>query len=608
MPAITDLPVELFLDNILPLLPNADLIHFGATSRLFYQLASDETLWHRKLQQDFNFSGADTARRTGWKFLYSRLAHPRLHVWGESTHGRLGMAEGDLPRSNVPMGVPFPVQLRIPGVRIVSLVASGMSFHALDSKGNVFVWGELDGSAMALRSDGFSEPCKRAERPMRLNLPVKFRSLSCGRLHTTALDASSDVWTFTSWGRPFRLSSPLLDKSSPDSTPAQIECGWAFSSVLTMGGDVLVFWPLGGRMHGVIERTNEELNETRPESRARPTKEEPDVIPCHWWVMQGVDPIRLPPIPANLPEMDTGLGERERAEETRVVKVAGMDNYLIALTNKGHVLRYDHLGGEHDYERGAWRFLPEFCDPQRIRANPAFAEHDIELPEALQITHISAHFTTFFAYTPGARSLVLMGKSDTPEPFTPLVLPALQNRGVIAVVLGDYHYGALTASGQLLTWGSFSKGALGLGEPTQLPVGTPGGFATEANRQAALRGRWGMQVPPPEVREPAPVHFGSAGAAREMFCFAAAAAGWHTGALVIDLDPDADEDADAEEAGPMPGAFPERPRTPPRGGYDQWAPGAPHILPFGRGFGPFRVGFAGRGAFGGRGRGGPRAS
>lgn len=38
--------------------------------------------------------------------------------------------------------------------------------------------GALDGSSYALQSDGFSEPAKQTHRPLRLNLPAKFRSVT----------------------------------------------------------------------------------------------------------------------------------------------------------------------------------------------------------------------------------------------------------------------------------------------------------------------------------------------------------------------------------------------------------------------------------------------
>lgn len=127
-----------------------------------------------------------------------------------------------------------------------------------------------------------------------------------------------------------------------------------------------------------------------------------------------------------------------------------------------------------------------------------------------------------------------MGSPETTAEGAPTVVPALQNRNVISVVLGDYHKGALTASGKLYTWGVFSKGALGLGDPVDLDVGAPGGFQTQRQKEAA-RAR-GLRATPPDVTVPTEVRFDWGKKKREMFCFSAAAAGWHMGALVIDLE------------------------------------------------------------------------
>jgi len=124
--------------------------------------------------------------------------------------------------------------------------------------------------------------------------------------------------------------------------------------------------------------------------------------------------------------------------------------------------------------------------------------------------------------------VVLWGSHETDADSKPLIIPALQNNDVISVVLGDYHYGALTSTGKLLTWGDYSLGALGLGDPGHIPPGQPGGYATEERRRAAVANGGPS---PPKVLEPAEVSFGR----RKMFCFAVAAAGWHMGALVIDL-------------------------------------------------------------------------
>ena len=147
---------------------------------------------------------------------------------------------------------------------------------------------------------------------------------------------------------------------------------------------------------------------------------------------------------------------------------------------------------------------------------------------------ISAHFTHFTAYSTNSESIVLLGDTDTTPTSQPNIIPALQNRSIISVVMGDYHNAALTADGKLLTWGQYSNGALGLGDPFELEPGSPGAFATAAQRALARdRGRGSPQA----VSIPTEVRFDHARKKpRDRFCFAATAAGWHTGALVIDLE------------------------------------------------------------------------
>ena len=141
----------------------------------------------------------------------------------------------------------------------------------------------------------------------------------------------------------------------------------------------------------------------------------------------------------------------------------------------------------------------------------------------------------FTAYSTGSASIVLLGDTNTTPFSQPNIIPTLQNRSIISVVMGDYHNAALTADGKLLTWGQYSNGALGLGDPFELEPGSPGAFATASQRDLARERR---RDRPPEVRIPTEVRFDhTAGKKpRDRFCFAATAAGWHTGALVIDLE------------------------------------------------------------------------
>ena len=127
--------------------------------------------------------------------------------------------------------------------------------------------------------------------------------------------------------------------------------------------------------------------------------------------------------------------------------------------------------------------------------------------------------------------MVLKGGSwVNPETFT-TIIPELQNRSVISVVGGYNHFCALTSSGKLLTWGEYSKGALGLGDPSKLPIGSPGGFAEENHRVQPH-----VHRPPPEVMVPSEVRFDHGLEATERVeecCVAVIASRYHTAAIVI---------------------------------------------------------------------------
>jgi len=125
---------------------------------------------------------------------------------------------------------------------------------------------------------------------------------------------------------------------------------------------------------------------------------------------------------------------------------------------------------------------------------------------------------SFVAYSTGPHSTVLMGDTDTTEESEPTITPALQNKDVISVVLGDHHRAALTAGGKLFTWGKFSAGALGLGEANEIS-----GWASSPSIEL-------------EVGVPTEVKFDNGKKPKNRFCLAVAAGGWHTGALVIDFE------------------------------------------------------------------------
>ena len=166
------------------------------------------------------------------------------------------------------------------------------------------------------------------------------------------LDSNSTVWNFWSWGRPFRLDSPSLDCSSPETTPVQIECGWAFSTVLTKSGDVYAWWPSGDAFEESYREIMSELD--KDESTKAIVPDNMKVIPCHTFEIRK-DPLKLPVLP-DLPDLlATGLPEEESRKDTKLIRIAAFDNSLVGLTNKGHVLKIDGLTDEESVQ--IWSYV-----------------------------------------------------------------------------------------------------------------------------------------------------------------------------------------------------------------------------------------------------------
>lgn len=196
------------------------------------------------------------------------------------------------------------------------------------------------------------------------------------------LDANSTVWNFRSWGRPFRLVSPSLDCSSPETTPIQIECGWAFSTVLTRSGDVYAWWPFGDTFEDRYQAKMSQLD--LQESTRAIVPDDGTVVPCHTWEINK-DPLKLPILP-DLPDLQaTGLPEEERRKETKLIKIAAFDNCLVGLTNKGHVLKIDGLTDEDSVQ--IWNYVSENT---RMIYN-LFLSRDAQLPNYSEMDKVKEH-------------------------------------------------------------------------------------------------------------------------------------------------------------------------------------------------------------------------
>ncbi|GAA6007745.1 hypothetical protein JCM10207_004859 [Rhodosporidiobolus poonsookiae] len=600
---LSALPVDLLQDVLLPSFAPHDLVNLSATCKAWHAFLTAEggpceILWQRKTASDFHFPIGASGRRSGFFALYSRLAQSSAYVWGQNSNGRLGLPD-DPFRLPAPLrsrllagGLPLPTRLELPAPP-VALVAGGWSFHALTADGEVVSWGQLE----AENAHGTEQaPLHYAGRILRPSVLPQMGQigevvqLEAGRKHILLLGKDGKVWELHSYGRAVEVrdegerwgaAARFGEGGNVLNAVKAVQAGWDYSTVLTQGGDVYTWWQPG---RGVLKTKAAEAGEN-------------DLDPSTHGVgfSLSLDTLRLPSLPAS-----------DDFPDDKIDRVACGDNFIIALTvhsqlyhlNLADSRPFGGQGGQGDDDsptrsresrarleaefldgRRAWKHMKRFCDMGEVGQLDGFKEKG--LAPGTRITHISAQFRSFAAYSVPATSdssgsIVLFGDERWNENKAPTVIPALQGRGVIKVAHGDWHNLALTSDGQLLSWGSFSAGALGLGhpqlsgtplsapypppappaeQPAQPPPlpGLPGAFPPAQRQPPALFP--GFLPPRPIVRPPPPpqkvdnptrIRFageedapaeGSSSEQRRKYVYAVAAGGWHSGCLAVDLSP-----------------------------------------------------------------------
>jgi SCF-associated factor 1 len=94
-----------------------------------------------------------------------------------------------------------------------------------------------------------------------------------------------------------------------------------------------------------IELHDNTMNAQNHKAVATPDR----VIPCSVWDLN-LDPFKL----LALPSLPTLV---ELKEETKLIKIAGLDHKLIGLTNQGHVLKFDSSINEASTSHGTWTYV-----------------------------------------------------------------------------------------------------------------------------------------------------------------------------------------------------------------------------------------------------------
>jgi hypothetical protein len=95
MKTIVDIPSELFLHAILPHLFGQDVLALGRTCIALYQITSDELLWEKLCEAEYDITesrlpAAHTTRAEfSWKRLYKKLAQLIMYGWGPGSSSRV---------------------------------------------------------------------------------------------------------------------------------------------------------------------------------------------------------------------------------------------------------------------------------------------------------------------------------------------------------------------------------------------------------------------------------------------------------------------------------------------------------------------------------------
>ena len=433
--ALSDLPVDIIVHDLLPCLDAQSLVALGSTSKAFHSLilqsgtGTSEVLWRYRLSHDLNFPVSNTARSKGWLKLYQKATHPELYVWGCTQNGRSGI-------QNPPYrGLLQPTRLRLPkGVKIVDIVAGGWSFHFLDATGKIWFQGQMSGDA-AWEFEGpytHSGRVQRTPRRLPVDLLAPVVALDCGRSHVLALDKNNQVYEFRSWGR----IAQLRDAQSRWGHVLSISCGWSFSALLTRRD----------KRNTVFIHHAPSQNSIISAASSQGFGSEGHEVEGTLFSLD-VPSLQLPQLP-------------EPYEKETITQIASGDEFLICLSDEARVFKIDvsalphpaHLPPpptERDPNRvegmdarsrerlqlafqsgeRAWVYMPFFCDSDRIAGLQGF-----QVKPRARISHVSAHFEHFNVVSIGEekeQQVVLMGRRETGPDDEPNVVPGLQGRGVI---------------------------------------------------------------------------------------------------------------------------------------------------------------------------------
>lgn len=471
--SLTDLPFDV-LALVFPYLDARGFLALCATCRGFQQnIRLDAAYWRHTTRTNFRVPNRPAVESDGerWQRLYKRiLTQSRVFTWGSNTHLCLGHDDDDRgtaaganpvgrrPAARRRLGFSvstWPVEVascRDMGV-IADLQCGGWSTTILNSKGTLFTFGIVDGMSPTRQNPvlpptvlefppGYPKAGERDEPA------TAIRQFSSGRSHILGLSDSGRIWSWYDKTQPAlqvkTLHVDFTENSTSGSSRSNVRkvvAGWNTSSAYVNGTGIVVWDPVRrGRDQQAQELDTMLVIETA-------------VVPNTFY--------QRPKGLSREPDHQTRLIGEVVGEVTNYIV---LESFVVFVTDIGKVFAakmHFHNGS------GLIRLPVELRDlhvtsptdptPSATDIQGAFRSFAVFKRDGSVL--LADHDCLDDIYpAPGALSPPTLAERIKRH-------PALQNTGVTTLAFGDHHFHALHANGHITSYGTEpqSCGALGLG-------------------------------------------------------------------------------------------------------------------------------------------------
>jgi SCF-associated factor 1 len=460
---ILDLPVELLLLTFQYLDVNS-FLNLTSTCKALHkpEFSQDSAYWSTLVRTSFRVPNQPAVEHHGkrWQKLYKRLlTQSRIYTWGNNEKACLGHSY-ELPatmQNIVRPGsrrysmlrrkhVPWPEKMRrVEDLGVISdLQCGGWSTTLLTAKGALYTVGVIDGLHFDHRQ-GHAQ--KLMMEPMPLHYPPGFphpydryepsvavQQFSSGRSHVLALSDSGRIWSWQNIEHAGLHVKFLLHDTVENGrgygrgTVKKVLAGWSKSAALIEGIGIVLWEPL-----------QREPDETAIEDAALVF--ESAVVPHTSYSEPRRQRGRLDTFSSSNPVIDIG----------EVLNFVVLEHIVVFNTHLGKIFV------SQIYWNGRGQKLG---DPV-----------ELPLPVSDFVTDVQGSYQSFGVFTRSGRVLICKQERAlkqiqgqlAEELFTRI--PALQHKNVIQLAFGDYHFHALHSPGYITSYGTEPQhcGALGLG-------------------------------------------------------------------------------------------------------------------------------------------------